>query len=197
MSDATNPDLLSVWKVSMDQGMETWRKLVGQLQAPDVFQFWTPLFGQSMQFWNQMLKQGGSNPDVLSQWKKFMDESIEAWSKVLGNAMETEAFAAAMGKFLDQYLSSIGPLRKGLQSSNEEVFRTMNVPSRKQVTDLAAQVVSLDARLEALEERIEEQGDSLARIEALVKRAGEPAPNPPARQGKPARMPKETSRKDA
>jgi polyhydroxyalkanoic acid synthase PhaR subunit len=108
-----------------------------------------------------MLTQGASGPDSLAQWKKFMDESIEAWSKVLGQAMETEGFAAAMGKFLEQYLSTVGPMRKALQSSNEEIFRTMNLPSRTQVTGLASQVIALEARLEPLEEQIEKLADSL------------------------------------
>jgi hypothetical protein len=102
-----------------------------------------------------------------------------------------------MGRFLDQYLSTVGPMRKGLQSSNEEFLRTVNLPSRKQVTDLAAQVVSLDARLEALEERIEGLIESLSSIEAFVKRAGEPKAGPAPRQGKPASSPRGTSHKEA
>jgi polyhydroxyalkanoic acid synthase PhaR subunit len=163
MSDnPTNQDFLTMWKRSMDQSVEAWRSLVGQPQTPDLFQFWKPLFGQGTDIWSQMLTQGAKSPDVLSHWKKFMDESIEAWSKVLGQSMETEAFAAAMGKFLEQYLNVVGPVRKGLHSSNEDFLRTMNLPSRKQVTDLAGQVISLETRLEPLEEQIEKLGDSVA-----------------------------------
>jgi uncharacterized protein YPO0396 len=84
--------------------------------------------------------------------------------------METEGFAHAMGQFMDQYLNTVGPIRKGLQSSNEEFLKTMNLPSRKQVTDLASHLVSLEDRLEALEERIEDLVDSISLLEALVKR---------------------------
>ena len=163
-------ELLSMWKRSMDQGIEVWQRLVGQSQAPDISQFVRPMWGDSMNLWTQILKQGATSPEVLAQWKKFLDDSIEAWSKVLGQAMETEEFAAAMGKFLDQYLSTVGPIRKSLQSSNEEFLRTMNLPSRKQVTELASQLVSLEARLEALEERIEDLVDSISLLEAFVKR---------------------------
>ena len=171
MSDAPiDQELLSMWKRSMDQGIEVWQKLIGQPQAPDISHFLRPMWGQSMDLWTQILKQGATSPDVLAQWKKFLDDSLESWSKVLGQAMETEGFAAAMGKFLDQYLNTVGPIRKSLQSSNEEFLRTMNLPSRKQVTDLAAQVVSLEARLEALEERIEDLVDSISLLDAFVKR---------------------------
>jgi polyhydroxyalkanoic acid synthase PhaR subunit len=156
MSDErTTQDLFTMWKRSMEQGMEAWRSLIGQPQPPDVFQFWRPMFGQAMDVWTQMLQKGVGSPDGLTQWKKFMDDSVEAWSKVLGEAMQTEGFAAAMGKFLEQYLNAVGPMRKTLHASSEEFLRTMNLPSRKQITDLAGQVVSLEVRTEALEERIE------------------------------------------
>jgi polyhydroxyalkanoic acid synthase PhaR subunit len=156
----------------MDQGMEAWLKLMGQAQTPDISQIWRPMFGQSLDIWTQILKEGASSPDVLAQWKKFMDDSVEAWSKVLGEAMGTEGFAASMGKFLEQYLNAVGPLRKNLQTSNEEFLRTMNLPSRKQVTDLASQIIALESRLERLEEQIEGLLDGLTEIEAFVRRAG-------------------------
>lgn len=171
MSDgAKDQDLLSMWKHSMDQGLEVWQKLVGQPQTPDLSQFVRPMWAQSMDIWTQILKEGASSPDVLAQWKRFMDDSVEAWSKVLGQAMETEGFAAAMGKYLEQYLNTVGPIRKTLHSSNEDFLRTMNLPSRKQITDLASQIVSLETRLEALEERLEDLVDSISLLEAFVKR---------------------------
>ena len=171
MSDGQmNQELLSMWKRSMDQGIEVWQKLIAQPQTADISQFMRPLWGQSMDLWTQILQQGASSPDAIVQWKKFLDDSIEVWSKVLGQAMETEGFARAMGQFMDQYLNTVGPIRKGLQSSNEEFLKTMNLPSRTQVVDLASHVVSLEDRLESLEERIEDLVDSISLLEALVKR---------------------------
>ncbi len=167
-----NQEFFSVWIRSMEQGMEAWLRLVGQPHTSDASQFWRPMFGQSLDIWTQILKQGAGSPDVLVQWKRFLDDSVDAWSKVLEQAMGTEGFAAAMGKFLDQYLNAVGPMRKSLQSSNEEFLRTMNLPSRKQVTDLASQIVSLEARLEALETRIEDLVESISLIEGVVKRPG-------------------------
>jgi cell division protein FtsB len=58
----------------------------------------------------------------------------------------------------------------------------MNLPSRKQVTDLASQLMSLEARLEALEERIEDLVDGIGFLKAFVKRAGDPQPAPPPQE---------------
>jgi hypothetical protein len=173
MSETTiNQELISAWTRSMEQGMEAWLKLAGQSQTSDASQFWRPMFGQSLDVWTQILQQGAGSPDVLTQWKRFLDDSLDAWSKVLEQAMGSDGFSAAMGKFLNQYLNTVGPMRKSLQSSNEEFLRTMNLPSRKQVTELASQVVSLEARLDALETRIEELIEGVAAIENLMKRSG-------------------------
>jgi hypothetical protein len=174
MSDGSmNQDLLAMWKRTMDQSMEAWQRLIAQPPTTEISQFWRPLFGQGFDVWAQLLKEGVASPDVLAQWKRFLDDSVEAWSRALGKAMETEAFAAAMGKFLEQYLNTIGPMRKTLQASNEELLRTMNLPSRKQVTDLASTIISLEVRLEALEDRIEELVERLSHVAGVVTRAAE------------------------
>ena len=111
----------------MTKGAETWAGMLGQGQRPDIYQFWRP----------------------------FFDQGIEAWSKVLTQAMGTENFAAALGKHLDQHLSAVGPLRKQMTEVGEEYLKALNLPSRRQVADLAEPVVALESRIEALEDKIE------------------------------------------
>jgi hypothetical protein len=181
MSEATKTqDLFSLWQRSMEQNMDSRKTLIGQPQKPDMFQFWS----QSLEALTRALQPGANTADVFAQWKKLMDEVVEAWSKVLEEAMETEAFAATMGKSLDQYLNTVGPMRKSLQSGSEEFLRTMNLPSRQQITGLASQIVSMDARLEAIEEWIERLGEELSSLRVSIKQAG-----PPRRE--PARSPEQ------
>jgi hypothetical protein len=192
MSDETRAqDLLSLWQRSMEQSVDAWKKLVGQPQTPEMFQFWRPMFGQGLDPWMQAFQRGATTPDALAQWKKFMDDSLEAWSKVLGEGMATEGFASAMGKFLEQYLNTVGPMRKSLQAGSEEFLRTMNLPSRKQVTDVASRLVSMDARLEAIEDRLEELIGSLAALGAVAKQASPPRTNPAgsSKQGRASQRP--------
>ena len=85
----------------------------------------------------------------------FRQWVMEAWSKVLTQAMGTENFAAALGKHLDQHLSAVGPVRKQMAEVGEEYLKALNLPSRRQVADLAELVVALESRIEALEEKIE------------------------------------------
>jgi hypothetical protein len=192
MSEATKTqDLLSLWQRSMEQNIDSWKTLIGQPQKPDPFQFWS----QSLEALTRALQPGANPADVLAQWKKLMDEVVEAWSKVLEEAMETEAFAAAMGRSLDQYLNTVGPMRKSLQSGSEEFLRTMNLPSRKQVTSLASQIVSVDARLEAIEEWMEGLGEELSSLRVSMKQA-EPPRTEPARPPEQGEILQRTSQKE-
>lgn len=150
----TPEEITRMWRDAMAKGAETWTKMLGQGQRPDVYQFWRPFFDQGMEAWSRLLGQG-AGPDVLQEWKKFQDEWVEAWAKVMTQAMGTETFAAALGKHLDQHLSAVGPVRKQMTEAGEEYLRALNLPSRRQVADLAELVVSLESRIEALEEKIE------------------------------------------
>ena len=155
MSPSQTPEeIYRMWRDSMTKGAETWARMLGQGQRPDIYQFWRPFFDQGMEAWFKVLTQGPS-PDLLQEWKKFQDEWIEAWSKILTQAMGTETFAAALGKHLDQHLSAVGPLRKQMADVGEEYLRALNLPSRRQVADLAELVVALESRIEALEDKIE------------------------------------------
>jgi len=155
MSSSQTPDeIFRLWRDSMAQGAESWAKVLGQGQRPDIYQFWRPFFDQGMEAWSRLLPQGAT-PDLLQDWKKFQDAWIETWSKVLTQAMGTENFAAALGKHLDQHLSAIGPVRKQMAEVGEELLRVLNLPSRRQVADLAELVVALESRIEALEDKIE------------------------------------------
>jgi polyhydroxyalkanoic acid synthase PhaR subunit len=138
----------------MAKGAESWAKVLGQGQRPDTYQFWRPFFDQGMEAWSKVLTQGAT-PDLLQDWKKFQDAWIETWSKVLTQAMGTENFAAVLGKHLDQHLSAIGPARKQMAEVGEEMLRVLNLPSRRQIADLAELVVALESRIEALEDKIE------------------------------------------
>jgi hypothetical protein len=181
-------DPFAAWQRSMEGGFQGWQTLFGQPAQFEVLQFWTMLFMRGMQTWVQVLQQGGSLTEAMAQWKTFMDESMESWAGVLHDTMDTEAFAAMSGRMLDQFLHAAGPLRANMLASTEELYRAVNLPSRKQVTSLASQVVAIDARLEALEDRLGQLARSLASLEALMRQpaagspdAGTPQPRPSKR----------------
>jgi hypothetical protein len=178
-------ELFATWQRSMEQGLAAWQTVLGHGQAPrpDVAsQLWTLLGVHGLEAWMQALQQGKGPADALAEWKRVMDQSLEATSRLCEAAMASEGFAAGMGATLDQSLAALGPLRKTLQGMNEELLRTLNLPSRTQVTGIATQLVGVDDRLEAMESRLEELTAALAARPAPP--AAEPAPTPEAARPK-------------
>jgi hypothetical protein len=173
MSEKTGcEDAASVWQRWMQQELQTWTTLLSQPHGLELLRFWMPL----MAAWAGVLQQqNGKGADALDQWKRLFDNSMEGWAKVMAQLLESDAFARMSGGLLDQYLTAVGPARKALQTASEEFLRTVNLPSRKQVTTLASQIVAIDARLVAMDERLDEVVGSLARIETLLKQATSPA----------------------
>jgi len=139
----------------MDQGMEAWQKLTGQQQAPDISQFWRPMFGQSLDVWTQILKQGVSSPDVLVQWKRFLDDSVEGWSKVLEQAMGTEAFAKTLGKQMEGFLNTAGPAKKAADQQVEATLAGLGLASRSQLIAVAQQLIQLEEKIEGVEDKLD------------------------------------------
>lgn len=160
--DTNHHDLEALWQRCLEQGTEAWKAALPHTVA--ALQVWGQAVGQGMETWTHMVQQDLSAPEAQAQWKKLMDETVETWSKSLAETMASEDFAAAMGRSLEQYLNVIGPVRKNLQSASEEVLRTLNLPSRKQVTRLAAGVVALDERMEAIDERLEAMDDRVKAV---------------------------------
>ena len=159
MAHETNGrDLLSLWQRSMEQGLEAWGALATHPYGP------LGPFGLGPQSPRPAGQAEAGPPDALTQWKKMLEDGVEAWSALMERVMAREEFAAAMGRSLDLYLNAMGPLRKSLQYGSEEFSRAMNLPTRKQVTSLAAQVVGMDARMEVVEDCMEEQRESLAAL---------------------------------
>jgi len=180
-------ELFDLWRRSVEEGTQAWLRTMGQAATPaapsfDFSQFWRPLLSQGMDVWQKAAAQGKVSPEFMQQWKTFMDQWIEAWSRALGQAMSTEGFAQALSRYLDQYLAVQGPLRKSLEQYNDTALKTLGLPSRGQVVGVAAQVVSLEERIERVEDRLDELKTLLERTlravidheEAAQRRAAPP-----------------------
>ena len=162
-TQAATQELFDLWRRSLEEGTQAWLKAMGPVSpAPsaspplDFSQFWRPLLTQGMDVWQKAAAQGKVSPEFMQQWKAFMDQWIEVWSQALGQAMGTEGFAQALGRYMDQFLAVQGPVKKAMDQYNDAALKTLGLPSRGQVVGVAAQVVSLEERIERVEDRLDE-----------------------------------------
>ena len=165
MAESSTQQLMDLWKKQIDEGSQAWLRMVGQGQPMDPQAFWRPFMDQGMAAWAKVMTQGTPSPDLMSQWKQFLDQWIAAWSRVLEQAMGTDTFAQALGKQLEGFLNAAGPARKAADQQVEAGLSAMGLPSRSQVTGLARQLIQMEEKIDALEDK----------LDAALKRLGERA----------------------
>ena len=176
MPDLGAQQLFDLWKKQVEEGTQVWLKMVGQPPIPgqhaavDPASFWRPVMDQAMAGWARVLSAGPASPELMGQWKQFLDQWINAWGKALEQAMSTDTFARAMGKQLEGFLTTAGPAKKAAEQQIDATLSGLGVPSRSQVTALAAQIVGLESKVEAIEDKLD---DVLAKLRELTERRGD------------------------
>ena len=116
----------------------------------------------------------GGMPDPFQFWRDLYAQSYSQGEAALGKTLEqgmgTEAFAAMIGQTLDAYVS----FHKALRDSLNRYLETMNVPSRDDFARVGAQIVALEHKVDALDEKLDDLRDRLAdrdrRLEGLLER---------------------------
>ena len=184
MADPTSDggDLFAMWRKQVEAGADAWTKAIRQManqgQAPpppDPAQFWRQFSNLGPLGSVPFPGPGPVDPQVLAQWKKFLDDWIAVWSQAVEQAMQTEAFAAALGKTLDQFLTVQGKARQAAERSGKAAIDAIGLPSRDQVVALSRQMMDLEDRFEALEDK----------LDALASRPAAAAPAAPVAKERP------------
>ena len=115
----------------------------------------------------------GGMPDPFQFWRDIYSQNETTWGKMLEQNMGTEAFAQMIGQTLDAYVS----FQQALRESMNRYLETMNLPSRDDFGRIGAQIVALETKIDAVDEKLEDLQDRLAArdrmLEELVKRLEE------------------------
>lgn len=90
--------------------------------------------------------------DPFAMWKDMYDKTESHWSKVVDESMRKEDFSEWMGQFLSMYLQ----YQNMIKQSTENYLEQANMPSRADISNLASLIVNLEAKVDDLEEMIEE-----------------------------------------
>lgn len=91
--------------------------------------------------------------DPYSFWKEYYETAESYWEKSMEETMKREEFSEWLGKILDFNLG----FRKNLDIITKQYLEQMNVPSKNDLANLSALIVNVDAKIDALEEQVEER----------------------------------------
>lgn len=114
--------------------------------------------------------------DPFELWRQIYETNERAWNAVLERTVNNPAFAESSGKILETFLSAQKTVRDNMKSYLEGI----NLPTREDIARLGELIVSL-------EEKVDQLDDRLARIERSIAEASTSSSAAPAR--KPASTP--------
>src|SRR6266550_2089555 len=104
--------------------------------------------------------------DPFELWRQIYETNERAWNAVLERTVNNPAFAESSAKILETFLSAQKTVRDNMRSYLEQI----NMPTREDIARLGELIV-------ALEEKVDQLDDRLARIEhALTQLASTSAP---------------------
>lgn len=108
--------------------------------------------------------------DPMAMWKKMAEANEQNWTQFMAQMVATPEFAAGLGRTA----SSQATMRDAVRRSAQAYLEAANMPSREDLARIAAQIVALDAKVDDLADRVEDTLpntlDDLAGVPALEAR---------------------------
>jgi polyhydroxyalkanoic acid synthase PhaR subunit len=101
-----------------------------------------------------------STIDPLKMWKEMYDQTEKFWGKTLNEAVKKEEYSAWMGNVLEMNLFH----QKLVTDITKSYLEKVNIPSKEDIASVASLIVNLEAKVDALEELVEEKLDELGQV---------------------------------
>ena len=127
-------------------------------------QFMPPLFSNEVQkmwqqFYNswaeqaqQAMASGTPGPEAFANAQKQWSEQLEAMARTFAEVMGTESFANMMGRYMEQSLVWQQRMANAMGPQQDDMLKTLNMPSRGQIDRLFERVIGLEDRIDDLED---------------------------------------------
>src|ERR671939_243042 len=89
-------------------------------------------------------------PDPFELWRQIYETNERAWNTVLERTVSNPAFAESSGKILETFLSAQKTVRDNMRMYLEQV----NLPTREDISRLGELIVSLEEKVDQLDDRM-------------------------------------------
>jgi polyhydroxyalkanoate synthesis regulator phasin len=99
--------------------------------------------------------------DPLAQMFQFYDTFAKSWSGVMSEAVASKSFAESMGRQVESSLDTMTLLRRQMGDLMEQYLQQMNLPTRREITNIAKRLTHLEMALDDLDAKMDEVLDLL------------------------------------
>jgi polyhydroxyalkanoic acid synthase PhaR subunit len=128
---------------------------------------------------NKSTPRGPGDPFEL--WRQIYESNERAWNAVLERTVNAPAFAESTGKILETFLSAQKTVRENMRTYLEQI----NLPTREDIAHLGELIVSLEEKVDQLDDRLAGIERSVAdRATAAPQRAGSAKSETPRSAGR-------------
>jgi polyhydroxyalkanoic acid synthase PhaR subunit len=103
--------------------------------------------------------------DPLKIWKELYDTNEKFFGKMVNDYVQKEEFSSWMGTILDFNLYC----KKMLNDQSKLFLDANNFPSKDDIASVASMVVNVEAKVDALEEQLDDQQSSDVDVLSLKK----------------------------
>jgi polyhydroxyalkanoic acid synthase PhaR subunit len=124
--------------------------------------------------------------DPFELWRQIYETNERAWNAVLERTVNNPAFAESSGKILETFLSAQKTVRDNMRSYLEQI----NLPTREDIARLGELIVSLEEKVDQLDDRLA----NLERSITASQQAARSASKPPTARGSATRSAKGSPR---
>jgi polyhydroxyalkanoic acid synthase PhaR subunit len=119
------------------------------------------------------------NPSPFELWRQIYETNERAWNAVLERTVNNPAFAESSGKILETFLAAQKTVRDNMRQYLEQV----NLPTREDIARLGELIVSLEEKVDQLDDRLARIESSLAARPTPPPSSTSSAPSPPSAGG--------------
>jgi polyhydroxyalkanoic acid synthase PhaR subunit len=158
----TNPtgmvDPVEVWKQWADATTDAWRRAAeAGKDSVKLSDQWLKILEET----RAKIQSGEINSqDPVTFFKQWYDATNEMWAQLVGDMMNSERFLEANRQFIEAYTSAV----KTSHRINQEIYQHLQLPSRSDITRVAVLVVSLEEKVDKIEDAFENFEESYAQV---------------------------------
>lgn len=155
MADPVFPSaLFDTWKDLMQQSSTFWSQATTvPPQPPDPARQWQQCLALWADSWSKLFAQAPS-PEMFQKAQKMWSEHLETLAQGLAQVMGTEAFATMQNQCFAQQLAWQDKLAQAANPQLDMALRNLNLPSREQIDRLFERVMSLEERLDDIDDAL-------------------------------------------
>ncbi|PKM76059.1 MAG: hypothetical protein CVU90_14385 [Firmicutes bacterium HGW-Firmicutes-15] len=97
-------------------------------------------------------------PDLVELWKEFYFKNENSWAEVLKEVITKDTFVYMLDKTLDSHLSN----EKLIRQNMDKYFERSAFPSKKDIARVAEMIISVEEKVELLEDQLVDSVKSMA-----------------------------------